>query len=55
LDSASALDIEDESETESNTFSANSFSKEDASIDAANILGLQLSNAIVSTVTDGKA
>ena len=58
LDSTSALDIEDESETESNTFSANSSSKvinEDASIDAANILGLQLSGAIVSTVTDGKA
>jgi dual specificity phosphatase 12 len=60
MDSTSALDIEDESETESNTFPANSsftepdLSKEDVSIDAAHILGLQLSDAVVSAVTDGK-
>ena len=60
MDSTSALDIEDESETESNIFPAISpstdpdLSKEDVSIDAAHILGLQLSDAVVSTVTDGK-
>ena len=60
MDSTSALDIEDESETESNTFPSNSsftelgLSKEDASIDAAHISGLQLSDAVVSTATDGK-
>ena len=60
MDSTSALDIEDESDTESNTFPANSsstepdLSKEDVSIDAAHILGLQLSDAVVSSVTDGK-
>jgi dual specificity phosphatase 12 len=60
MDSTSALDIEDESETESNTFPAKSSSteldssKEDVSIDAAHILGLQLSDAVVSTVVDGK-
>ena len=57
IDSTSALDIEDESETESNIFPANSSSSElkgDVSIDAANILCLQLSDVVVSTVTDGK-
>ena len=59
MDSNSALDIEDESDID-NTFSANpssaelDSSKEDVSIDAAHILGLQLSDAVVSTVTDGK-
>ena len=43
--STSALETEDESETELNAFLA----KEDASIDAAQISGLQLSDAIVST------
>ena len=60
MDSTSALDIEDESDTESNTLPANSsstepdLSKEDVSIDAAHILGLQLSDAVVSSVTDSK-
>ena len=60
MDSTSALDIEDESDTELNTFPTNSSSteldssKEDLSIDAAHILGLQLSDAVISTVTDGK-
>lgn len=60
MDSTSALDIEDESDTESNTFPANSsstelnLSKEEVSIDAAHILGLQLSDAVVSAVTDGR-
>ena len=63
MDSTSALDIEDESETELNTLPANlssteldlnELTKEDVSIDAAHILGLQLSDAVVSAVTDGK-
>ena len=60
MDSTSALNIEDESDIKSNTFLANSSStepdlnKEDVSIDAAHILGLQLSDAAVSSVTDGK-
>jgi len=60
IDSSSALDIEDESDTESNIFPADSSStepdlseltKEDASIDAAHILCLQLSDTVL---TDGK-
>ena len=60
MDSTSALDIEDDSETESNAFPANSSSteldlseltKEDVSIDAAHVLCLQLSDAVI---TDGK-
>jgi dual specificity phosphatase 12 len=56
--STSALYIEDESETESNTFSANPSSKvtkEDISIDAAHTSGLQLSDAVIPTVVDDKA
>ena len=60
MDSTSALETEEESDTELNTFPANSsskefdLSKEDVSIDAAHILGLQLSDAVVSTIMDGK-
>lgn len=59
MDSTSALDVEDESDTELNTLPAIPSSTEldmskDVSIDAAHILGLQLSDAVVSTVTDGK-
>ena len=61
--STSALDIEDESETESNdpppaNSSSNGLSgptKHEVSIGTAQTPGIQLSDAIVSTVTDDKA
>lgn len=57
---SSALDIEDESETESNAIPVDSpgsigLTKEDVSIDAAQISGLQLSDAVISTVADNRA
>ena len=58
MDSTSALDIEDESETELNAFPANSSSKvtkEDVLIDAVHISGPRLFDAIISTATDGRA
>jgi len=59
MDSTSALDTEDESETELNAFPANSSSKvtkeEDVLIDAAHISGLPLFDAIISTAANGRA
>ena len=55
MDSTSALDIEDESETELNTLPSSKVTKEDISSDAAHFSGLQLSDAVVSTVTNGEA